>query len=100
MESKALGSLPDDIYTDLGDAGDGLGDYGPGYPVSMSMQSGRRGLIPTLPDAQKMAYGVPVPIGFFGTLSDNEKRLAYIGAGVAALAVGWMVFGKKKGRKR
>jgi hypothetical protein len=100
MEAKALGALPDDIYTDLGDAGDGLGDYGPGYPASMSMESGRRSVLSTFPDEQKMAYGVPVPMGFFGTLSDNEKRLTYVAAGVGALVLGWALFGKKKGRRK
>jgi hypothetical protein len=84
----SLGSRPDDIYTDLGDAGDGLGDYGPGHPVSMSMESGRRSLLSTMPDQMKMAYGVPVPMGAFG-LSRNEQRLAIAAAG----------FGKK-GRRR
>lgn len=67
-----------------------------GYPVAMTMESARRSLLSTFPDEMKMAYGQRESLGFFGEMSDNEKRALQLGAmaGVAYLAFRWW-----KGRK-
>lgn len=70
------------------------GPVGPGYPVAMSTETARRSVLSTFPDEMKMAYGQPRSLGFFGNLSDNEKRALQIGALAGAAYLAYRVFKK------
>jgi len=89
-ETRALGG---DYLDILARFHKDLGDYDVDYPVSMSQYGKRRSILHSGPEQTHIH---DAPLGFFGQMSDNEKRLLYIGG---AALLGWFLW-KKKGRKR
>lgn len=91
-ETRGLGCLGcDEDYVDItATFHKSLGSLGD-YPVSMSMEGGRKSVLHSGPE-QTRIYDA---MGIFG-LSDNENRLALIaGLGLAGY-IAWKMLGKKR----
>lgn len=70
------------------------------YPVAMSMESGLRSVRHSGPE-QTHLYDSK-PLGFFGALSNNEKTLAFLALGAAAVFVSlkYLKPARRNGRRR
>lgn len=115
-ETRALGAMESPLDRSL-QIGSGIGQgaqiFTPDLRVELGMnvlgadpyeESFREGAehypaltVPTGDWPPAYGYGSPEPVGFFGKLSDNEKKLAMLGAAGAAA---WYFFFRKKRRRR